>query len=151
MYSAAGSTCSSAARSGRDTTSSKPAGAIFLAISAISACVGGTTTIRGARLGAMMFLLRGERSCMHVAAGEEQLTLRRRGLAAAAADHDLAVGDHIGDAGQVTVADGVGDAGAGRALDRPADDQVRRAARRQDADGEAMSLGGVAGGDSDGL
>src|SRR5947208_1095750 len=57
---------------------------------------------------------------MHVAAGEEKLSLRWWGLAAAAADHDLAVGDDIGDAGQVAVADGVGDAGAGRALDRPA-------------------------------
>src|SRR3954449_204472 len=144
MYSAAGSTRSSAARSGRDTTSSNPAGAIFLAISAISACVGGTKTIRGARLGAMMFLLRGERSCVHVAAGEEQLTLRRRGLAAAAADHDLAIGDHIGDAGQIAVADGVGDAGAGRALDRPADDQVRRATGRQNADVEAVGFRRVA-------
>src|SRR5215212_5604490 len=53
---------------------------------------------------------------MHVAAGEEQLSFRRRRLPAPSADHDLAVGDHIGDAGQVAVADGIGDAGAGRAF-----------------------------------
>ena len=88
---------------------------------------------------------------MHIAAGEEQLSLRRRSLAAAAADHDLAVGDHIGDAGQIAVADGVGDAGAGRTLDRPADDQVRRTARRQDADVEAVGFRRVAGGDGDGF
>ncbi len=66
MYSAVGSTCSSAARSGRETTSSKPAGAIFLAISAISAWVGGTTTILGGMAGPVQAGGRGYRSAADV-------------------------------------------------------------------------------------
>jgi hypothetical protein len=68
-------------------------------------------------------------------------------LSASPADHDLTVGDDVGDTGQIAVGDGIADGRAGRTFHRSADYNIGGPTRREDADIEAMGLRCVAGGD----